>query len=256
MDSLGLPAEGDNQLAPNAEGEAVAVPEDQDKSQDSFMLSFADKDSAEKGYKEVQAAKTRAEQRAAELESEMQKLRDQRVDDIGKAVQQLAQGQSQPQVDPNVRVKELADRFGVDEQLLDYVGSFTLDQADQVRNEVAEQMKELKSLIQQTQGSVGNLQVEMNPTFQSHREKVLEVAKEFDMDLATATKLVGKLAPKVESESGSTPIGGMSSSAVSNRSATSRQVSPQEIAMMKKLGCSDEDIAGYNQRAAKAGEGA
>lgn len=171
------------------------TPSQEDKVAEAYLLSFRDKAEAEKGYKEVQAAKTRAEQRAAELEKRV--LEAENKAEISRQINELAKAASEKSgrsvADERARLKEKYSEMMAGTDAADAI----LDMGERVASAMDQSTKELKDQLEkrtaELERQLSDLRLQNDPFYQQNRDLIESLVEETGSRSA-ALKVVKKMA--------------------------------------------------------------
>jgi len=218
---------------------------DPDANQGQFYLhTFRDRNAAEKGYSELQARATRAEQENQELKKQSESTQSQLLQKLVDLQTSQQEQSNAPDVDES-RLRQLAEEAGVDEKVLLHIGSLVNDSTERLREELkAETSKESQS-VEELRNELNSLRIETDPDYQRNKARVDEVAEKFGISKAKAKDIVAELVPADELQvpSGMPPIGGGPSGARRVSDDKPKGLSDAEKKSLRNMGASDEEIS-------------
>lgn len=222
------------------EGEEKGAPAGADKAKP-FLLDFKDADAATKGFKELQGAKTRAEQRAKELEEKL-KL-SQTLDSLNSKLDTIGK----PKVDREQQLKELAEKL--EEEGTPGLVRFVLENTGALENDISasfkEQLKAKDEAINALAKKLEDFGISVDPKYQSYKPMVDKLVSERGMSRTEALSVIEALGIE-PSQPDPVPAGtGSARRADTERGAG---LTDEDIKQMKKLGLTDAEIEKHKTR--------
>lgn len=174
------------------EGEETVASPAQDADKDKpkpIFKNFLTVDAAEKGWNEVQSAKTRAEQRAAELEKRAADLEKQLA--LAARLEKL-EGQSVPRKTPDQIKAELKKRIADEGE--DGVVDFMLDTIGAQQEENARLLKQFQETVGaqlgETRKEVEKATLYANPVYQTNKAKIDKLVQQHGFSYQQAVQFV------------------------------------------------------------------
>jgi hypothetical protein len=199
----------DNPVMDPVREDGVSLPPaDLDNGGDTYVLNFRDREAAEKGFKELQAAKTRAEQKAAQLE------KDQKQDEINqklvtlneKLVRQVEKGDiSEAELETQLKAK--AEALGVDPDLLNYMGNVMTDHERRLLERVAQRESELLKKFEQMEGELKRQSINSDTFYQTNRSMVDGLAEKTGKSVEDVIAILRAIPPTATGDGNSPPPG-------------------------------------------------
>lgn len=162
---------------------------DKDKPKPIFK-NFLTADAAEKGWNEVQSAKTRAEQKAAELEKRAADLEQKLA--LASRLERLEGQNSSPRKTPEQIKAELKKRIADDGE--DGVVDFMLDTIGAQQEENARLLKQFQDTVGaqlgETRKEVEKVTLFTNPVYQTHKAKIDKLVQQHGFSYVQAVQFV------------------------------------------------------------------
>lgn len=252
MDTI-VPDVGNTPLGtPSPEGEAKTDPA-AGTPDEPFFRTYKTKEDADKGFSELTAAKTRAEQKAAELEKQLQAARDEKLDNVASLAQQLAQqGQTSQVRQTEEELRALAEKYGMEPEALDYLGNTIVQSEDRLRSEyekaLAQKMEEQENRYKELLGNIEGLKLQTNPVYQQNKEQIDAFVHKFDVPVDKAIQIMQEIAVPTVSEPGSSFVG----LTASNRATVDQtaRLSKQDHELIRSMmpDVTDEELRGLEER--------
>lgn len=222
----------------NADGSKVASPHDRGQG-DTFFGTFKTREEADKGFKEVQAAKTRAEQEASELRKNHEKLRDEYLGQVTEILrnQRNPQPREESILESEQKFRDLAGKIeeGGTEALLTHLGGLLSNLETKFKTEVGSHEQKLVQQIEALSNKLGEISLETNPVYQTQRELVDQYVEKYGLSREKALQIVADQNP-VSIESGSRSMGNLSSSSQHNENDGPKPLTEDEIKQLRALG--------------------
>lgn len=140
----------------------------------SYLLNYASKEDAEKGYKEIQALATRASQEKADLEREVELLRQKgEIDSLKQSVNSVAErealeAQRNHEEAYARQMESLKERVADEgaEVLVEEFNTALFQQKQQIQEQLKSQQDLIKSLKDELSGQLGQTKLELSSEYQ------------------------------------------------------------------------------------------
>ena len=224
--------------APNGEGSPEAHAEAGVTDLSEFMGGKFEKKTlkdVEEAMKEGQSAKVRAEQEAAELRRQLELKSSEQS--IGAQVAEALKVGMQPGVSPEERRKEWVERLSGDDGADATIDLVTAN-ADALKGEVTgkltQELEGLKATLEDVKNGLATAKEQSDPTYRDNQAEIDEMATEYGMTSAKATKLYKDRFE--EKAPGSPPAPGESGVGASRSSEQVAQDSAKQADTDKRLG--------------------
>jgi len=178
--------------APIVEG-AAPSPADADKAGESYMLDFANREKAEAGFKEVQAAKTRAEQTAAELKATNEKLQQEVLMKMSEAIT-AKESPTQTTEQRESEIKAIAESLqdGSEEDIVKFVLDTQKAAIEMAGKQSQESSKSTLEAVEALKASISELKITSSPSYQAQKDLIDNVVEQIGLTPEQAIALVDK----------------------------------------------------------------
>jgi len=220
------------------------TPAGADTDQESKM--WADKyDSPEKleeSYLHLRQEATKAEQRAAELAAENEKIRNEQLAKLTEAVAQ-SNAPHQPTAEENqARVSALADEYGVSEAAVERLG-YAEHLAQKAQREAEAVSKAMTERMDAMNAQFAEFSETQDPRYQGNKELVdAMVGKGVSRSAALGLLDILPLAKRTEVPDGAPSTGGLGSAGSAPQAPEVKEANPETVTyLMQNLGLSKEE---------------
>ncbi len=178
-------ADTDSSIPDNPEARVAEGTQDPPDGQGSmFMLDFKDRDAAEHGFKELQAAKTRAEQRAAELEKDV-------LPRLAKAIearQSPAMSDAEKKAEREALIERL--REGGEEAVVDFTMEVQRQAIALAQEKGSEELKSLKETLGSLKNMLEDVSIRSDPRYQANKGIIDTLVEKHGLSREVAMKIL------------------------------------------------------------------
>lgn len=208
-----------------------------------YLHTFLNRDEAEKGWKEQQAALTKAQQEAAEAKRELEMARIARETAEAKAI---ALGKSQDRSDPAADLEAERERWRkrLREEGEDGVIALAHGVYQSAEAKAEETRKAFEAKLAEIREQLTEVRTTADTFYQANRSEIDALAKEYGLGKQDALRLFrdriwkAPVAPAAPAPGSPTPAVGR----IAETKPTKRQWTEEEKAQMRNMGLSEQEI--------------
>ena len=146
------------------------------------MLDFANREKAEAGFKELQAAKTRAEQSAAEQRTANEKLQQEVLMKMSEAIA-AKENPTQTTEQRDLEIKAIAEGLqdGSEEDIVKFVLETQKAAIEMAGKQSQESSKSTLEAVEALKASISELKITSSPSYQAQKELIDNVVAKTDL---------------------------------------------------------------------------
>lgn len=183
-------------VATEVEGEATSAKTAEEVAKAKYLLDFLNREEAEKGFKAMQAGRTRAEQKAAELARELENERKEKLlaQTLNNLAKERAAESGKSVASERKKVEEEINSMIQSENpasALTHMGDIWLSQ---VRGEMRGETETVKSELERVKAELNELKEATDPFNQQNKERIDQLAEETGLTKQQASKVLRTIA--------------------------------------------------------------